>query len=71
MSRTVWALKTSNSEAQALIRRAQDRCEGCRLSWRIRRNWKHGEPMPIECTAKTERQALRDIAARNKGKECA
>jgi len=39
---------------------AEDRCDGCRLSWRLK-GWMHGEPMPIECNAKKERQALRDI----------
>jgi len=64
---------TDNKEAAALIDRAKDRCEGCRLSWRLDLRhgggWKHREPMPIECTAQTERQQLRDIAARSRARE--
>lgn len=52
---------TTNAEAAALIRVAADRCGGCRVSWRLH-GWRHGQPLPIECTAKAERQALRDIA---------
>lgn len=43
-----------------LKERAVQQCEGCRLSWRLH-GWVHGEPMPIECNAKQERQQLRDI----------
>lgn len=40
---------------------AQYKCEGCRLSWRLK-GWQHGEPMPMECRAKAERQAIRDLS---------
>lgn len=44
-----------------IARQAREKCEGCRLSWRLR-GWRHGEPIPMECRAKSERQQLRDIA---------
>lgn len=44
-----------------IVARAKERCEGCRLSWRLK-GWKHQEPMPIECMAKEERSQLRDPA---------
>lgn len=62
------APSTSNAEARVLMDAAQFKCEGCRLSWRIDKRrgngWQHREPKPIECVAKPERQALREIAAR-------
>lgn len=58
---------TSNKDAQVLMLVAKDKCEGCRLSWRLK-VWRHGEPMPIECVVKLERQELRDIAARGASK---
>jgi len=62
--------KTRNPEAAALIARAEMKCEGCRLSWRLdkHRGWRHREPRPIECTAKEERQQLREIAAAVRGR---
>jgi hypothetical protein len=59
------APNTSNPEAKALIERAQRLCPGCRVSWRIRRNWKHDvRSGGAICIAQIERQELRDIAAR-------
>lgn len=48
-------LKLADSELGKI---ARDKCEGCRLSWRLK-GWMHGEPMPIECDAKSERGELR------------
>ena len=46
---------------QRLLKRAaMDKCEGCRLSWRIQ-DGRHREPMPIECEAKDIRDALRKL----------
>lgn len=60
------AMREANRERQQRIaelkERAAQRCEGCRLSWRLH-GWAHGEPMPIECNAKEERQQLRAISA--------
>jgi hypothetical protein len=47
--------------ADPLIAAAKARCAGCRLSWRIRRNWRH-DRVGLVCTAQAERQELRDIA---------
>ena len=60
-ARIIWALQTSNKEAQALIARAQADCEGCRLSWRIRRDNRH-DGTRIECTAQETRQQLREMS---------
>jgi hypothetical protein len=65
--RTRSAPFTTNPEAAALIRQAQDRCAGCRHWWRLK-GWHHGGPDKLECTAKEQRQALREIAARGRGK---
>lgn len=52
---------SNQPEIDALKAIAQDKCEGCRLSWRLR-GWQHSEPSPGECSAKAERQAIRDIS---------
>lgn len=64
---------TDNHEAKALIFRAQSRCEGCRMKWRLDLRRGSGfmhklKRREIECTAQRERQALRDIAAAARGK---
>lgn len=68
MTNRRYAPITDNEEARVLIAIAQFRCEGCRYAWRLdlRRGdgFQHGEPKPIVCTARVERQALRNIAAR-------
>lgn len=61
---------TDNATARQLVHTAAARCEGCRLSWRLE-GWRHREPVPIECTAKEQRQALRDIAASARKTEAA
>lgn len=58
---------TSNSEARALIELAQSKCTGCRTVWRLKTGtFVHG--MDYDCTAQTERQELRDIAAKARKK---
>lgn len=56
----IHAPSTRNLEAAGLVELAKYKCDGCRLSWRLD-GWRHREPMPIECTAKTERKRLREI----------
>lgn len=56
---------TKNPEAKALIEQALAKCEGCRAWWRLasgtyrHRTPKHG----WDCTAREERDKLREIAA--------
>lgn len=59
---------TSNIEAAALIAKACRKCRGCREFWRLPTASFHHRNGMI-CTAKEERQALRDIAARARAKE--
>lgn len=55
---------TSNQHAASLIRRATDKCAGCRTAWRLD-GWIHrsSKRPRVECIAKGERQELRDIAS--------
>jgi len=59
---------TSNPEARELIKRAQQRCRGCRRSWRLR-GGRHGGPAGEECTAPLERELLRKIAREARERE--
>jgi len=53
--------------ADPLIERAKQRCEGCRIAWRLD-GWKHRSPANSECTAKEDRAELREIAKITRGK---
>lgn len=59
-------------EAQSIIRalaeQAKEKCDGCRLSWKLK-DWRHREPLPITCEAKIERQAIRALASLSPLKE--
>lgn len=63
---------TSNPEAAALIRQAQAKCAGCRVSWRMDKRKSltthyrtvSGKSEPwLQCAAQEERRALREIVA--------
>lgn len=56
---------TRNPEAQVLIKAALAKCEGCREWWRLAAGkYKHRTPArSFECTAREERDKLREIAA--------
>lgn len=67
---TTWAERTSNPEAQRLIRAAKAKCVGCRMNWRVdkRTGYKHRHNPGglIECKAAAERTELRAIAAKSR-----
>lgn len=62
------APSTDNPEAAALIRVAQDKCEGCRTVWRLKGQHHVNGAWTMLCKAQATRQVLREIAARNRFK---
>lgn len=56
---------TRNPEAQVLIKAALAKCEGCREWWRMAAgSYRHRTPKRgWDCTAREERDKLREIAA--------
>jgi hypothetical protein len=50
-----------HSAKAALRALAEEKCEGCRLSWKLR-DERHGEPMPMQCVALGIRQSIIDLS---------
>lgn len=57
--------KTSNPNAESLMKSAMSKCPSCRTHWRLRVGT-FAHTNGATCSAQSERQALRDIASRGK-----
>jgi hypothetical protein len=56
--------QTRNPEAAVLIKRAQSKCDGCRIAWKMKDQYHTNGGWTMLCKAQSERQELRDIAAK-------